>query len=251
MEVIWDTEKIYVDLPLASMTLGSLKSYLSSKTGVLPNQMKLYMNGGLMKDNLTPLSAYQNEMSQTSEESNPEESIENKSSFWSGILGGIKKNKKPLMKIRMIGSIETKGFVIDRSDLESHRFNNPSEPSNNHSSFSRSHSNSNQPSLTNETNSITEIRELTNQTVLNLRPKVEELEASVQADDQEPKTWDSNQLQSFSTVSEMLLQSLLKLDGFEIDVEWNEARAARKESVKLVQSLLDRLDQAKANQTQK
>lgn len=244
MEVIWDTEKIYVDLPLASMTLGSLKSYLSSKTGVLPEYMKLYANGGLMKDDFAPLSAYQNEISNEDESDN--DSPQSRSSFWSGILGGIRKSKKPLMKIRMIGSAETRGHVTDRPDLDSHRSN---QETSNLESFSRSQSNSNQV-IMNETNLITEIRSLTQQTTSDLQPKVEELEGLMKTDE-ETKALDSNLSNQFVALSEILLQSLLKLDGFEIDVEWNEARAARKDSVRLVQSLLDRLDQAKANQSQK
>lgn len=48
-------------------------------------------------------------------------------------------------------------------------------------------------------------------------------------------------------VSEVLLQALMKLDGFEIDSSWTEARKARKEAIRKVQSLLDEIDAAKEN----
>ncbi|KAH9814923.1 hypothetical protein DFH28DRAFT_969799 [Melampsora americana] len=246
MEVIWDTEKIYVDLPLASMTLGSLKSYLSSKTGVIPDQMRLYYNGGLMREDSTPLSAYHQGELLNDEESDMN-SAQNRSSFWSGILGGIKRSKRPLMKIRMIGSAESRGYVIDRPDLENRQVNKETHSS--LENLARSTSTSHQP-IMNETNSITNIRALTDETILNIKPKVEELEESIKSNE-ENQSLNPNQLNQFTTLSEMLLQSLLKLDGFEIDVEWNEARSARKESVKIVQTLLDRLDQAKVNQKQK
>lgn len=46
-------------------------------------------------------------------------------------------------------------------------------------------------------------------------------------------------------VSEVLLQTLMKLDGFEIDSSWTEARKARKEGIRTVQKLLDQVDAAK------
>lgn len=48
-------------------------------------------------------------------------------------------------------------------------------------------------------------------------------------------------------VSEVLLQALMKLDGFEIDSSWTEARKARKEAIRKVQALLDDIDAAKEN----
>lgn len=48
-------------------------------------------------------------------------------------------------------------------------------------------------------------------------------------------------------VSEVLLQALMKLDGFEIDSSWTEARKARKEAIRKVQAVLDEIDTAKEN----
>ena len=46
-------------------------------------------------------------------------------------------------------------------------------------------------------------------------------------------------------LSEMLLQTLLKLDGFEIDSRWTDARKARKEGIRSIQDMLDRVDAIK------
>ncbi|KAJ6499137.1 hypothetical protein C8R45DRAFT_981240 [Mycena sanguinolenta] len=66
-----------------------------------------------------------------------------------------------------------------------------------------------------------------------LSPAVDHLLASA-AGGREPK----EQLR----LSELLLQSLLRLDAIQTDGEWETARRERKAAVKEVQALLDRLD---------
>jgi ribosomal protein L12E/L44/L45/RPP1/RPP2 len=46
-------------------------------------------------------------------------------------------------------------------------------------------------------------------------------------------------------VSEMLLQALLKLDSYDIDARWTEARKTRKEGIKSIQEVLDKVDAMK------
>lgn len=46
-------------------------------------------------------------------------------------------------------------------------------------------------------------------------------------------------------LSERLLQTLLKLDGFEIQQDWQEARKARKEAIRTIQAELDKVDAVK------
>ncbi|TRM69377.1 hypothetical protein BD626DRAFT_473878 [Schizophyllum amplum] len=48
-------------------------------------------------------------------------------------------------------------------------------------------------------------------------------------------------------LGELLLQTLLRLDGINAEGEWQDARRERKESVREVQALLDRLDGAWQN----
>ena len=45
-------------------------------------------------------------------------------------------------------------------------------------------------------------------------------------------------------LGELLLQSLLRLDGIAAEGEWEQARRERKAAVKEVQMLLDRLDES-------
>lgn len=50
--------------------------------------------------------------------------------------------------------------------------------------------------------------------------------------------------QEYTRLGELLLQTLLRLDSFTPDGEWEEARKARKAAVKEVQGLLTRIDTA-------
>lgn len=53
--------------------------------------------------------------------------------------------------------------------------------------------------------------------------------------------------QEYTRLGELLLQTLLRLDSFTTDGEWEEARKARKSAVKKVQELLTRIDTAWKN----
>lgn len=46
-------------------------------------------------------------------------------------------------------------------------------------------------------------------------------------------------------LSEILLQTMLKLDSLDIDPSWQEARKARKEGIKSIQARLDQVDAVK------
>lgn len=50
-------------------------------------------------------------------------------------------------------------------------------------------------------------------------------------------------------LGELLLQSLLRLDGVTPDTQWEDARRERKDAVREVQTLLDQLDAAWATKS--
>lgn len=50
--------------------------------------------------------------------------------------------------------------------------------------------------------------------------------------------------QEYTRLGELLLQTLLRLDSFTPEGDWEEARKARKEAVKEIQGLLTRIDTA-------
>lgn len=212
--------------------------------------MKLFCNAGLMKDDHSPLSSFQPELDGQFDSNLPSNSPLMRSRIWNGIFSGLKKRQAPLMRIRMVGTKETRTVVSDRPDLEA--FNSTDQ-----NLGTQAVSN---VEVMNEPRIIYQINELTQKTVHDYLPKVERYEVLVSAepemlessgsrtqDDQNPPAthseWNSTE---FAGLSEVLLQALLKLDGFDIDSEWADARLARKEGVRAVQKLLDRLDQVKA-----
>lgn len=183
-----------------------------------------------MKDDLAPLSAYQSSL--TDHHQQQEEERNARSSFWSEILAGVRKAKKPIMRVRMVGSPETRAFVSDRPDLHSNPSPIPSTASQLH--FVPS---SNSVPLIDQSSLTIKIRDLTQQTLQTTSPQVEKLELG-RTDSGSELSNIQQTLNQFAGLSEMLLQTLLKLDGFEIEVEWTEARAARKDGVRAVQALL-------------
>jgi len=52
------------------------------------------------------------------------------------------------------------------------------------------------------------------------------------------------QRKEHNRLGELLLQSLLRLDAIVPDTQWEDARRERKDAVREVQALLDRLDAA-------
>ncbi|MBW0478492.1 hypothetical protein O181_018207 [Austropuccinia psidii MF-1] len=246
MEVTWDSEKLYVDLPVASLTLGGLKRYLASRTGVPAQHMKLFCNAGLMKDDSTPLSVYQAQIEGCFDRNDEKPGPFTRSGFWSSIISGLKKSQTPPMKIRMVGSKDTHAVVSDRPDLKV-----SSSMSNEDLTKESS------PSIIlDESSVILRIKNLTEQVLRDSTPKVENYERFVSTQikptaSEDPRASPSSLVQTepasneFECLSEVLLQTLLQFDGFDVESGWTEARAARKEGVRAVQSLLDRLDQTK------
>lgn len=250
MEVTWDSERFFVDFPVSSFTLGSFKRYLTSRTGVPAEHMKLFCNAGLMKDDNTPLSAFQPEIDSQLDPAAQSSSPLTRSRLWNGIFSGNKKRQIPPMRIRMVGTKETRSIVSDRPDLQ------PTPTA----SLNLQPQASSNLQVMDEPRIISLIKELTKTTLDVNIPQIERYESMVQTESdgpneasdegpsapqptqQVPAEWKSTEL---TGLSEMLLQALLKLDGFEIESEWTEARMARKEGVRAVQQLLDRLDRVK------
>ncbi|KAH9445819.1 hypothetical protein MJO28_012324 [Puccinia striiformis f. sp. tritici] len=252
MEVTWDSERFTVDLPVSSFTLGSFKRYLAMQTGVPTEHMKLFSNAGLMKDDSTPLSAFQPEVDNHLDSGAQTSTPLTRSRLWNGIFSGNKKREVPPMRIRMVGAKETRSVVSDRPDLK------PTTPAVNQNVTSQAGSTNLE--VMNESRITSLISDLTQKTLGDNILRVERYESMLptepsvdQASSDGPLNpqitqkvqapWDSTE---FAGVSEGLLQALLKLDGFEIESEWTEARMARKEGVRAIQKLLDRLDRMKS-----
>jgi hypothetical protein len=74
-----------------------------------------------------------------------------------------------------------------------------------------------------------------------LLPSLIAFEASLSATE---KSSQESLKQEYTRLGELLLQTLLRLDSFTPEGEWEEARKARKAAVKEIQGLLTRIDTA-------
>lgn len=144
---------------------------------------------------------------------------------------GLSSSSKPReLKITMIGSKHTQATVSDRL------------PSRSAESQQRQQQQSAPPppAALDEPRVIAQIDSLVKSTIEKVEPSLETLNTVPASPEEKAK-----QKQNHLYLSEMLLQALLKLDGFEVDSKWTQARSARKEGIKKVQSILDRVDAAK------
>lgn len=233
-------------------------------TGVAPSYMKLIHSGAVMKDDLTSLSAY-GLVDLTPPPSDPSSSTPTPSpSFWdSWSFGGASNKKQKVVKIVMLGSKETEGRVTE--DRLGGRRIPIAEPIV-----------EKEPEI--ESSIVAQIVELSGDKLDALEPQIKELEdylaspvvptSTLAAPPSVPST-DAPTSSASTTadlvatppastqapttinartpifLSEILIQALLKLDSFQISSDWTDARKARKEAVRKVQLLLDRVDSVK------
>ena len=256
-----DDDRLRVPLPPPASPLSTLKDTLYNMTGVAPSYMKLIHSGAVMKDDLTSLAAY-GLVDLTPPPSDPSSSAPTPSpSFWdSWSFGGGSNKKQKLVKIVMLGSKETEGRVTE--DRLGGRRIPIAEPIV-----------EKEPEI--ESNVVAEILALSGDKLDALEPQIKELEdylaappastpTSTTTTSSAPPSAPSTDAPSPSSaaataapppttinartpifLSEILIQSLLKLDSFQISSDWTEARKARKEAVRKVQLLLDRVDSVK------
>ena len=158
---------------------------------------------------------------------------EPKQSTFSSLMRNFISSPKPppASRITMIGSPETQAFVSDRNATATANANASG-------STSQLPPRSGSPVQADESTTLATISRIQSDAISRHQPQIDQLEQSIDAGTK-PSS------QSFSIVSETLLQALLQLDSVNVRSEWTEARAARKAAVKAVQALLDRVDQVK------
>lgn len=150
-----------------------------------------------------------------------------------------KKNQE--IKITMIASKDASAVVRDRGDEGSSSQTSNNDNPTNQSALRQQPAGgkkASQQSL-DEPRVIAQIDAIVTNTLDKLKGDIEN-----QLQEQ-PSGTDRELHKQYLMVSEVLLQALMKLDGFEIDSSWTEARKARKEAIRKVQSLLDQIDAAK------
>ena len=142
-----------------------------------------------------------------------------------GLGNSVAAGKKPRdLKITMIGSKDTQATVSDRL------------PGN--ASESKQLPAQSSASPLDEPRVVAQIDSLVGSTLSKLKPSLDNIFSVAKSSQPAPEAVK----QQHAYVSEMLLQALLKLDGFDIEARWTDARKARKEGIRNVQGVLDKVD---------
>ncbi|GAA5970068.1 hypothetical protein JCM8115_002725 [Rhodotorula mucilaginosa] len=278
VEVQWGREKLRVPLPPPSSPLSHFRATLYNMTGVPPSHQKLIYAGAVLKDDLLPMSAYglvESDPSSTSS-SDPNAAAETSSSskgrsFWDSwsLMGGRKtsNNKKGLKKLVMLGSATVSARVDDhlatRKDLQDLAAASPSgsvasAPSTTPTAVGEG--GDSEKKVDSEETVQSRIRQVAVHKLDELEPQVKQVETWLAQEQarrrqrQQQATPDEEEDDAAPPpppkrlllyLSENLLQGLLKLDSIEIPSGYTEARKERKEAVRKVQEVLDRVDGAK------
>ncbi|KAI5476441.1 hypothetical protein MNV49_007754 [Pseudohyphozyma bogoriensis] len=209
VEVHWGRERLIVPLPPPASPLSALKATLYNLTAVPPEHQKLISSGAVLKDDLLPLSSYNLVAAQPSSSS---------SGFWGNWVGnkGVK-----LKKLVLVGDKDI-ARVLDRKVPE-------------------------EVVVVKEQDSeevvirkIGEILDKAAETEAKI-PKVEAWKRKEAGEDVEVEG-DKPDAREPAWLSEVLLQSLLKLDSLDIPSTYAEGRKERKAAVKKLQASLDRVD---------
>ncbi|GAA5975284.1 hypothetical protein JCM11641_005918 [Rhodosporidiobolus odoratus] len=244
IEVQWGREKIRVPLPPPASPLSALKATLYNITGVPPDHQKLIFSGAVLRDDLLPLSSYQLVDDESADFSANDG--DKPRSFWdSWSFAGRSGSKKKLKKLVMLGSKDVSARVDDRlstrKDLQDLAAAETAAPSS-----------SSEAKVDDEATVQRRIKEIAEDRLTDLEPKVGQVEAYIQqvqkkrrGEAVEEEELSAPQSRTLLFLSETLLQALLRLDSIEVPGSFAQARADRKEAVKRVQSVLDRVDAAK------
>ncbi|BGP25311.1 hypothetical protein JCM10295v2_004234 [Rhodotorula toruloides] len=248
VEVQWGRETLRVPLPPPNSPLSTLRATLYNLTGVPPSHQKLIYAGAVLKDDLAPLSAYG--LTDEEETAGNDGEGEGKKSFWDSWAlmgrGGVKRKAKKLV---MLGSKDVSARVDDRLSQRKDLDDLASQPSTSDGNAG------DEKKVDSEEAVQRRIREISTHKLDELEPQVKQVEswlaqeqarrfASPSSSAEDPDG-PAPPRRTLLYLSEVLLQGLLKLDSIEIPSGYAEARRERKEAVRRVQEVLDRVDSAK------
>lgn len=235
--------RLRVPLPPPTSPLSSFKATLYNITGVPPDHQKLIFSGAVLKDDLAPMSSYQ--LVDDVPIPSAADSEGAKTSFWDTWSFTGRGSNKKLKKLVMLGSKDVSARVDDRLTTRKDLVALAAEAA--------------APAeiqVEDEETVQRRIKENSSDRLVDLEPKVERVEAYIKQEQQKKagkapalaegeEELSAPQPRTLLFLSENLLQSLLRLDSIEIQSSYAAARAERKEAVKRVQGVLDRVDAAK------
>ncbi|BGP71043.1 hypothetical protein NBRC10513v2_004407 [Rhodotorula toruloides] len=239
VEVQWGREKLRVPLPPPNSPLSTLRATLYNQT--------------VLKDDLLPLSAYGLVDDDESVASDGAEEGAKKSFWDSWALMGRGGAKKKVKKLVMLGSKDVSARVDDRLSQRKDLADLAAQSSS--SAGEGVSGGAEEKKVDSEEAVQRRIREISTQKLDELEPQVKQVESwlaqeqtrrasfpSISAEDPDAP---APPRRTLLYLSEVLLQGLLKLDSIEIPSGYAEARRERKEAVRRVQEVLDRVDSAK------
>ncbi|GAA97017.1 uncharacterized protein L969DRAFT_234557 [Mixia osmundae IAM 14324] len=242
----WGRERYTIELPPAHAPLSVLRSLIQQKTSVAPEHQKLIISGFVAKDDAATMAQLGLVDGPSSKAQVEEPNFSSLMKGWGAAIGLYNDGKKKKEKrITLIAAAEASGRVSDRPEGVAGQ---GSVATSGRKSAARD-----EPTL------VQSIKAISDDATQRLETQIVELEGSasghpvaISADrlaspaheDSRPGT-PSQTVPLHVRLSEALLQILLKLDSVDVPPEWQEARLARKNAVREVQSKLDRVDRAK------
>ncbi|GAA6054471.1 hypothetical protein NBRC10513_006040 [Rhodotorula toruloides] len=225
----------------------------TTKPAFPPSHQKLIYAGAVLKDDLLPLSAYGLVDDDESVASDGAEEGAKKSFWDSWALMGRGGAKKKVKKLVMLGSKDVSARVDDRLSQRKDLADLAAQSSS--SAGEGVSGGAEEKKVDSEEAVQRRIREISTQKLDELEPQVKQVESwlaqeqtrrasfpSISAEDPDAP---APPRRTLLYLSEVLLQGLLKLDSIEIPSGYAEARRERKEAVRRVQEVLDRVDSAK------
>ncbi|GAA5992313.1 hypothetical protein JCM10908_000419 [Rhodotorula pacifica] len=271
VEVQWGREKLRVPLPPPSSPLSHFRATLYNMTGVPPSHQKLIYAGAVLKDDLLPMSSYglveaDPAVTTSSSASDPNASESKGRSFWDSwsLMGRKASSKKGLKKLVMLGSATVSARVDDhlstRKDLQDLAAASPSgsvaSAPGAEGSAAGAGAGMEEKKVDSEETVQSRIRQIAVHKLDELEPQVKQVEtwlaqeqarrsSGTAAPGEEAEEAAPPPKRLLLYLSENLLQGLLKLDSIEIPSGYAEARKERKDAVRRVQEVLDRVDGAK------
>lgn len=252
------SRRIRVPLPPPQSPLSTLKAALYNITGVPPSHQKLIYSGAVLKDDLAPLTSFglvnEQEPSTSSNGEEEEESGKSKS-FWDSwsFTGKNSSSRQKVKKLIMLGSKDVSARIVDdrlstRKDLQDLKA--AAEGGDVRTGGDRKVET--EKKVESEETIQKRIKQISTEKLQELEPQVTQVEGWIVDQKKERESQSEGDKKPAGPpprillyLSEILLQGLLKLDSIEIPSGYENARKERKEAVKQVQDVLDRVDRAK------
>ncbi|KAF8635209.1 hypothetical protein AX17_003985 [Amanita inopinata Kibby_2008] len=259
LTIKWNRERFYLDLPPPTTTLIHLRHLIAQQTHLAPDAFKLIHSGAVMKDDNAPISAYhlRPNSSVTLIALTPLAEPQNRS--FSAQLSHKTQPSAPRTEQSIITLIHAELARV-RTDLmpgveaflESHGLYKESQPPQERPpthDFEYPNVLPEPQLYYSDTNRTTLGAKPPSQYPVMTLPSLSQQDTSSfphQLEHQTPPVLEPSNRQAQEKehirLGELLLQSLIRLDGITTDGDWEHARRERKAAVREVQTLLDRLD---------